>query len=179
MVYPNGCSFKKTKTMNEILYTLFGEGENLNALQMCDRAFVMFFVTLILIRITGMRAFGAKSAFDAIIVIMLGALLSRAVVGVSPFFPTIAAGLVLSLVHRILGMISVNNPFLSHLIKGKEVTLYKDGVINQKHLSKCSVSKGDLMEAVRLHANVASLDEVEEAYMERSGQISVVKKKKQ
>src|SRR5437868_2805879 len=110
--------------MDEIIYKLFGEGKELNALQMADRAFVMFFITLALIRISGMRAFGSKSAFDNIIAIMLGAILSRPVVGASDFFPTIVAGFVLAAIHKILALISVNNATISHLIKSKERSLY-------------------------------------------------------
>jgi uncharacterized membrane protein YcaP (DUF421 family) len=162
--------------MSELMYNLFGEGKELNALQMGDRAFVMFFITLILIRITGMRAFGTKSAFDNIIVIMLGALLSRAVVGVSPFIPTVIAGLVLALVHRILAMIAIRSDAISHLIKSKEVSLYKNGKINKANMDRCNISMGDLMEGVRIEGNVTSLDEVKEVYMERNGEISVIKK---
>lgn len=93
--------------MSELIFKLFGEGKDLNALQMGDRAFVMFFITLFLIRLAGMRAFGQKSAFDTIIVIMVGAILSRAVTGASAFFPTVIAGAVLAVVHRLLALISV------------------------------------------------------------------------
>ena len=70
---------------------LFGSGEHLTALQMAVRAFIMFFITLALIRFGGMRIFGKKTAFDNILVIMLGAILARGVVGASPFFSTVAA----------------------------------------------------------------------------------------
>ena len=56
---------------------LFGNGQNLTALQMGVRAFIMFFIALALIRIGGMRIFGKKTAFDNILVIMLGAVLAR------------------------------------------------------------------------------------------------------
>jgi uncharacterized membrane protein YcaP (DUF421 family) len=162
--------------MNELVYTLFGEGRDLNALQMGCRAIVMFFICLALIRIAGRRSFGTRTAFDNIIVIMLGAILSRAVVGVSPFFPTVMAGLVLVLIYRLFAFLSVSNSTLSHLLKGKEMSLYKDGKINERNLKRCSISKGDLLQGVRLEGNVTSLDDIEEAYMERNGQISVIKK---
>src|SRR6187549_3805436 len=112
--------------MSEIMYKLFGEGKDLNALQMGDRAFVMFFITLFLIRIAGMRAFGQKSAFDMIIVIMLGAILSRAVTGASAFWPTVAAGAVLAVVHRILGLLSMYNQTIGSIVKGNKIMLYKN-----------------------------------------------------
>ncbi len=106
--------------MSELINKLLGEGKDLNALQMADRAFVMFFITLFLIRVAGMRSFGQKSAFDTIIVIMLGAILSRAVTGASAFFPTVIAGAVLALVHRLLALISIFNEIIGAVINGKK-----------------------------------------------------------
>ncbi len=88
--------------MSAIMITLFGEGKDLNTLQMACRAFVVFFITLAFIRFTGMRTFGVKSAFDHCIIIMLGAVLSRSITGASAFLPTITAAFVLVLVHKIL-----------------------------------------------------------------------------
>src|ERR1700712_4472419 len=104
--------------MHDLIETLFGSGKDLNELQMGCRGFVMFFVTLALIRVAGMRAFGQKSAFDAIIVIMLGAILSRAVTGASAFFPTIIAGIVICILHRVLGLISIYSDGFGAIIKG-------------------------------------------------------------
>ncbi|HXS57940.1 MAG TPA: YetF domain-containing protein, partial [Hanamia sp.] len=161
----------------EIINRLFGHGTDLNALQMSLRAIIIFFVALLLIRFTGMRVFGIKSAFDTCIIIMLGAVLARAVVGASPFIPTIVASLALVVVHKIIAMISVGNVFVSHLVKGRPMSLYKDGILNDQNLRKCSLSYGDVMEEVRLKMDQNNMDNIEEIFMERTGKISVIKKK--
>jgi uncharacterized membrane protein YcaP (DUF421 family) len=161
----------------QTIYELFGQGQNLDALQMSLRAIVIFFIALILIRFTGMRAFGIKSAFDTCIIIMLGAVLTRAIVGASPFIPTVAASLALVIVHKIIATISVNNQMISHLVKGTPYSLYKEGKLNDKNLKKCMLSFGDIMEEVRITLNQNSLDNIDEIFMERTGKISVIKKK--
>jgi uncharacterized membrane protein YcaP (DUF421 family) len=162
----------------EIVNDLFGHGPDLNSLQMSVRAIIVFFIALLLIRFTGMRIFGIKSAFDTCIIIMLGSVLSRAIVGVSPFIPTIIASVVLMLIHKIIASISVSNQFVSHLVKGKPLSLYKNGVLDQENLEKCSLSFGDVMEEIRLAINQNNLDNIEEIFMERTGKISVIEKSK-
>jgi uncharacterized membrane protein YcaP (DUF421 family) len=163
----------------EIINELFGHGTDLNILQMSARAIVVFFFALILIRTTGMRVFGIKSAFDTVIIITLGAVLSRAVVGASPFIPTLVASAALMIVHKIIANISVNNQTISHLVKGKPMSLYKDGVLNEKNLKKSSLSYGDMMEEIRICINQNSLEDIEEVFMERTGKISVIEKSRQ
>lgn len=155
---------------------LFGQGQDLNSLQMSLRAIVVFFIALILLRYTGMRVFGIKSAFDTCVMIMLGAVLSRAVVGASPFIPTVASSAALVIVHRLIARISVSNQFLSHLVKGKPLSLYKDGILNDKNLKRCALSYGDVIEEVRINMSQNNLDNIEEIFMERTGKISVIKK---
>jgi hypothetical protein len=48
------------------------------------------------------RSFGGRTALDNIIVILLGALLSRAIVGASGFFPLIASSFVIVIIHGFL-----------------------------------------------------------------------------
>lgn len=125
-----------------------------------------------------MRVFGIKSAFDYCIIILLGSVLSRAVVGASPFFPTVIACAAFVIVHKIIAHISVGNQFISHLVKGTPLCLYKDGIMNDKNMRKCELSFGDLMEEVRLKLNQNSIDGIEEIFMERTGKISVIEKSK-
>jgi|SRR5690242_304429 uncharacterized membrane protein YcaP (DUF421 family) len=162
----------------EMMDELFGHGTDLNTLQMTVRAIVIFFVALLLIRFTGMRVFGIKTAFDTCVIIMLGAVLSRAVVGASPFIPTIVASAALVITHKIIARLSVNNQRISHMVKGKPLSIYKDGILNEKNMKKCALSFGDVMEEIRLILNNNSLENIDEIIMERTGEISVIEKKK-
>jgi len=157
--------------------SLFGSGQELTTLQMGFRAFVMFIIALLLVRIAGMRTFGKNSAFDVITSIMLGAVLARGIVGASPFFSVVVAGLVMVLFHRILGILTLHNEWLEKMVKGENRLLFKDGKFNWKRMKRSAVSEADVMESIRLEANVNSVDEIEEARIENSGRISVIKKK--
>jgi uncharacterized membrane protein YcaP (DUF421 family) len=160
----------------QLIHTLFGTGRDLNSLQMVDRAVVAFIITLILIRIAGVRTFGKRSAFDNVIIIMLGSIFSRVVVGASPFLPTTLGCLAFVLVHWMLGWISVRNDRIGRLVKGEKTLLYSDDKPNRANMRKASVSEKDLLESVRLRLNSDDLQQVREIIIERSGDISVIRK---
>jgi len=48
----------------ELLIKIFGEGKDLDALQMSSRGIVMFFIALVLIRLSGRRSFGVRTPLD-------------------------------------------------------------------------------------------------------------------
>jgi uncharacterized membrane protein YcaP (DUF421 family) len=154
---------------------IFGSGETLTALQMALRAFIMFFIALLLIRLGGMRIFGEKSAFDNVIVIMLGAILSRGIAGSSPFFSTVAACAMMVAIHKVLGWLAMKHAWIGKIVKGYRHSLYKNGEMNQKNMQKTSISKDDLMQGVRLEINSDSLEEVKQIFIEKTGQLSVLK----
>jgi uncharacterized membrane protein YcaP (DUF421 family) len=160
-----------------LLDTLWGQGERLTVIQMSVRAMVVFIITLILIRVGGVRIFKNRSAFDTIIMITMGSVLARTIVGVSPFFPTIAAATVMIIIHRMLAWICVRSPRLESVIKGKCRVLYKDGKVMHGNLEKAALSETDLLESLHLETKERSFDEVEEALIETNGRISFIMKK--
>jgi len=160
----------------QLIHMLFGTGKDLNSLQMVCRAIISFLITLALIRIAGIRTFGKRSAFDNVIVIMLGSIFSRVVVGASPFVPTTLACLAFVLVHSLLGWLSVRSDLIGWLVKGEKASLYKNGKNNDRNMRRAMVSEKDLEESVRLSINSDDLRDVKEILLERTGDISVIKK---
>src|ERR1700722_5238940 len=123
------------------IHTIFGQGRDLNSLQMVCRAIISFFITLALIRIAGIRTFGKKTPFDNVITIMLGSIFSRVVVGASPFIPTTLACLAFVLIHRLLAWLSLYNDTIGGWIKGEASSLYADGQRNERNMRAARISE--------------------------------------
>lgn len=171
------CLATKQQTMSNLLQELFGHGKNLNALQMSCRGVVTFFLALVLIRIAGRRSFGMKSAFDNIIALLLGAVLSRAVVGASPFIPTTCTCTVIAILHRGFAWLSIHSKVIGTLVKGNKILIYENGQEKEKNMKRSLVSDNDLKEELRLKMNADTLDDVKTVYMERNGELSFIEKK--
>jgi len=160
----------------ETLLKIFGEGHDLNSLQMSCRAVVIFLSALILIRISGRRSFGVRTALDNIIVVLLGAVLSRAVVGASPFVPTLITCLVIVCIHRGLAWGIAHSKQFGKLVEGNKILLFENGEFNRDNMKKALVCEEDLMQGVRKSALTEDMSKISKVYMERNGEISAIKK---
>jgi uncharacterized membrane protein YcaP (DUF421 family) len=159
--------------MDEIVLALFGEGSHLDPLQMALRAVVIFALTLLMIRVSGRRSFGQNRAFDACTTVLLGAVLSRAVVGASPFWATIAAGTAIVVSHRLVGMASVRWPAFESFVSGDKRELVRKGVPDPGQMARALVTTRDLDEANRRKTGDERTP-IERAVLERDGALTVV-----
>ena len=160
----------------ELLTKLFGEGKDLNALQMSDRGVVMFVIALILIRISGRRSFGVRTPLDNIITISLGAVMSRAIVGASDFVPVVVCCFVIVLLHRLFGWLIAHSKAFGRFIEGDKMVLFEDGKFQADTMKKALVCEEDVMQGVRKSALTEDMGKIESVYMERNGEISSIKK---
>jgi uncharacterized membrane protein YcaP (DUF421 family) len=151
--------------MQHFFYTFFGDGKELTTIQVSVRTLLMFFISIILLRIGGIRIFGRKSAFDDVVAVVLGAILSRGIVGATPFGTVVASG----------AWICIRKPLFSRWMNGKPILLYNDGELLTDNLRKCSLSEKDILESLRLQESQETLDEIKSVYMETSGRISFVR----
>lgn len=157
---------------------LIGTGITMTPLQMGVRAFFVFILALVFIRIAGIRTFGMKSSYDNIIILMLGAILSHAVIGDSPFYSILAACSVIVLMHRLFAILSVHSDWFGKIVKGEKTLLVKNGRVHWENMKDALISHKDLDEAIRLAGHPEEHNEIECAYLERNGHISVIKNEK-
>jgi uncharacterized membrane protein YcaP (DUF421 family) len=160
----------------DTLIKIFGEGKDLTAWQMSSRGIVVFIIALLLIRISGRRSFGIRTPLDNIIIILLGAVLSRAVVGASPFVPVIVACFVIVTFHRCIGWLIANSKVIGKLVESDKIVLYEKGKYIPKHLKRVQLTEEDVMQGVRKSALTEDLNEIKQIYIERNGEISAIKK---
>ena len=151
------------------------KAEELNSIQVSLRAVVVYLVLIAYIRLAKKRFLSQATAFDVVLVIIIGSISSRAISGTAPFFPSLAGTLVLVVVHWIVSYFTKDSKFLSYLTKGRATILIRDGKVDRKALSASHMSDDDLAEDLR-QEGVESPSELKSARLERSGKLSVIKK---
>ncbi|GAB3828098.1 DUF421 domain-containing protein [Pontibacter rugosus] len=166
---------------SETINLIFGiRDQTLTWWQMSVRAVGIFFAALVIIRIGSHRIFGKNTAFDIILGIIYGSVLSRAITGNAPFWPTIAAAFTLVLLHKGLAMLAFStNIGIGDLIKGKPVLLLKEGELQWHTMRKNSVTESDIKEALRNAGHAPEISSNLTAYLERSGDISIFSKEQE
>ena len=157
--------------------SLFGanaRAHDFTVLQVCMRAILIFFATLVMVRVGNKRFFAKKTAFDLILSLILASMMARTINGEQPLVPTISAGFLLVWLHRLLALMACRWPAFGTLIKGSEETLISDGEVRHEVLRKHHLGMDDLREELRLNG-VQEPKEVQVARLERSGEVSVIR----
>jgi uncharacterized membrane protein YcaP (DUF421 family) len=158
-----------------LLIDLLGLHEkDLEWYQMFTRTIIVFITAIAFIRVAGMRSFGTQSAFDVVLSITLGALLSRCITGHYPFFATLGTALFLALLHRSSAWLAYGSKKMNRILEGDAVLLYKDGIKIKKNLSLHSISDNDLLEALH-EEGLEDFKKVKIMRLEPDGKISIVK----
>jgi len=153
------------------------DAKDLEWYQMFIRAIIVFITAIVFIRIAGMRSFGTKSAFDVVLSITIGAVLSRCITGHYPFFASLGTAMLLAFLHRIVAWLSFRNKIINKLVEGEGVLLFKSGKVITRNMARHCISEKDLYQAMHEN-NIDDFDSVSAIWFEPDGKISVVEKRK-
>jgi uncharacterized membrane protein YcaP (DUF421 family) len=145
--------------------------------QVAARALVVYLIGLTLVRLGKSRLLGSASALDIILAVVLGSLLSRGINGTASVSGTATACAVLVALHWLITQLACRWHRFGNVVKGHCHLLVENGQINWGALRRSHLSQEDLLEELRLNANVEDLSRIDKAYKERSGQISGVRRK--
>ena len=152
------------------------EPKDLTFVQISVRGIIVFLVTLVAVRLGHKRSLSRKTPFDAVLLVILAAVLSRAINGSAAFFATLGGGVVLVVLHRLFAHLAYYSHGFGILVKGKPDTIVRDGECDFEMMRRNHVSTHDLEEDMRLDAHTDDLSKVRLARVERSGDISFIKK---
>lgn len=160
--------------MMSLLESLLGIGaDELGPGHMALRAVLTFIVSVVIVRVGHKRLFGKATAFDLVVAVMFGSIMSRAITNTLNPFSVWLAGFVLILLHRLIATLSCHLRWFGPLVKGSPILLVEDGQL-RPGMRKSHISRADLDEALRESGSEADLSRVRLAHLERDGTISVV-----
>jgi uncharacterized membrane protein YcaP (DUF421 family) len=162
--------------MNKIIFLFLSLGLSSEVIQTCILAVILYLVALIILRFGDKRFLGKSAAFDSVLGIIIGSVVSRAINGTAKLFPTIAAIIILVGLHWVFAILSLYSEKISSIVKGKSNLIVKDGKILPESMKKNKISKNDFRMHLRLDGKLTNVKNVKEAYLEKGGRISIIPK---
>lgn len=159
------------------IQALLGLGREIgdvDSVQMTLRTVVVYVGSLAIVRLGSKRFLSRASAFDVIVAIMLGSIMSRAINGSAPLLPTLTAGAVMVAMHWLIAALAFHFDWLGPLVKGGRILLIENGRLRREGMKRAGVSDRDLQQALRMHSGHTDPAKIRLASFERSGDISVI-----
>lgn len=140
------------------------------------RGLIVYVVLLTLLRLSGKRTLGEFTAFDFLVIVLLGEAVQGVMVGgdESLFGGLIVAATVVA-VNYAVGFFSTRSERFDRLIEGDPVVIISDGRMIERQLKRNNLPVGDVDEAMR-GENISDIAEVRLAVLEPSGKISFIKR---
>lgn len=137
---------------------------------------IVYLLALAIARTGKKRFLGRNTVLDGILAIMLGSVLARAINGDADLPATAIGGTSLVGLHFLFGLASMHWSRLGTLLKGSGTPIVRDGEVLDDALHNHHLTRNDLAEAARSNG-LDGIDDVADATFERSGDLSIVRKK--
>jgi len=140
------------------------------------RGATVYFVLLVLVRVSGKRTVGQFTPFDLLVVMLLSEAVSNSLSGEDN---SLIGGLIIAAtlvaLNLSLGVFSSRSRRMEQLLEGSPVLIGRDGRIFTEVLRKHRLGQGEIEEALR-EAD-CDLAEMRCAFLETDGGITVLKRK--
>jgi len=138
------------------------------------RGTVVYFVLLVLLRLSGKRTVGQFTPFDLLVLVLLGDAMQGSMIAGDQSLP---GGIILVVTllgwNKIVGWLTSRSRRLERAVEGKPVVLARNGHVYGDALDRCNLNIDDLQEAMR-NADCGSIAQIRMAMLEKDGKISVV-----
>jgi len=146
--------------------------EILNAL---FRTLFFYFVVVIAYRIMGKRELSQLQVIDFIVSILMAELIAISIENIDdPIYMALVPIVGLVIIEIILAKISLKSKKFNDIMSGKPSLIILNGKLNFKELVKCRYSLDNILLELRQN-QIKSISDVEYAFLETNGKLSVFK----
>lgn len=139
------------------------------------RAIIVYFSIMLLLRVSGKRTLGEFTAFDMLVVLLIGESTQGALTaGDQSLIGALLVCATLMGLNLLVAFLGSRYRKLDRLVQGEPVVLLRNGIVLERALKRNNLPRSDLDEALREHG-VLEPSEVALAILEVDGEISVIK----
>lgn len=142
-------------------------------LTMFIRAFVLYVMVVVIIRVMGKRQIGQLQPYELVFTLIVADLVASPMgdVGIPLFYTIMPVG-ALVLCYALMSILCLKSERVRAWLTGRPSVLVRNGVIDQSEMKRQSFSLSELMERVR-ESGLCNLHEVGCAVLEVNGEMSV------
>jgi uncharacterized membrane protein YcaP (DUF421 family) len=138
------------------------------------RAVAVYFILLLLLRLSGKRTMGQFTAFDMLLVVLLGNAVQNALLGTDT---SVVGGLLLAAtliaLNWLVGLASARSTKVENWVEGAPVLLARDGQVFRDVLRRELISKEDFERTMR-EAGCLDVADIRLAVLETDGHITLI-----
>ena len=139
------------------------------------RSMFLYIIVLVVMRLMGKREIGQLGVIDLIVSILIAELVAISIENINdPLVLTVVPISVLVLIEIIFAFISIKSRTFRNLLDGKPSIIINKGILNYKEMIKQRYSLDDLLLSLRQN-NIKSIEDVEYAFLETNGKLSIFK----
>lgn len=139
------------------------------------RGAAIYFVLLIIIRLSGRRTMEQATPFDFVLLLIVAETTQQALLG-DDFSITNAVVLIITLFLIDIGLSYLTRrlPWMGKVVDGRPTFLIFDGTVDERALRKTRMSREDIMVAARKQQGLERLAQVKHAILETDSGITVI-----
>jgi uncharacterized membrane protein YcaP (DUF421 family) len=142
------------------------------------RGIIIYVFLIALLRLTGKRQIGQMSPFDLVLLLVLSNAVQNSMNGGdNSVIGGIISAVTLVLANWLVGMITFRSKTAEALIEGRPELLIRNGKLFQETMNGAKLTRHELMASLR-EAGCGSVEDVQAAFLECDGSISVLPKPK-
>jgi uncharacterized membrane protein YcaP (DUF421 family) len=135
-----------------------------------------YFVLLFVVRVLKRRAGSQMTLFEFVLIFLIGGIIILSTVGNDRSMTNCTCAVIaVGLIHRTLSMAKSKSPRLGTIMDGTPLVIIKNGEMQTEVMCGMSLRSEDIAAAAR-SADIAGIENIDFAVLERNGRISVFPK---